>query len=240
MNTHPGPASHTLSSPTFRTFGTPASPLTHKRQRCGVAAAKAVPDTFAGGIPLRSRLNADDTNRAVLESAGMLVSLAKLEKDSHVVRLRQAESEQQDKQTENTYKRAVNSYEKWWLEYQVELLALDASYTPIPAFPVTAAKAVMFLDYETKRPKVNIIINSVNLLLTRLYIASNMWYRRHGCWLDCGQASHLTEDQRTRTLAPQPPPRVQRQPGCTGQAPRRQSNQAYREGFKAQRAEAHC
>jgi hypothetical protein len=91
--------------------------------------------------------------------SGMALSLAKLDADSHAVRLKQAEIEQKDKQTARTYQLAVESYEKWWGSYQASLSANDASYTPIPAFPVTAAKVVMFLDYETMRPKVNVLFH---------------------------------------------------------------------------------
>jgi hypothetical protein len=86
---------------------------------------------------------------------GMARSLAKLNADSHAIRLRQAELEQTDKQTARTYRLAVESYEKWWGTYQTQQRAADPEWTVIPAFPVTAPKVVMFLDYETTRPKVN-------------------------------------------------------------------------------------
>jgi hypothetical protein len=70
--------------------------------------------------------------------------------------MRQAELEQQDKQTARMYRLAVESYEDWWGKYQFELQARDPTWTAVPAFPVTVAKAVMFLDYETPRPKASI------------------------------------------------------------------------------------
>jgi hypothetical protein len=86
---------------------------------------------------------------------GLQHSLAKLDAASHAVRLKQVALEQRDKQTARTYSLAVSSYEKWWGQYQMQLHAEDPQWTTIPAFPITAAKAVMFLEYETSRPKVN-------------------------------------------------------------------------------------
>jgi hypothetical protein len=87
--------------------------------------------------------------------SGLQHSLAKLDAALHAVRLRQVALEQHDKQTARTYSLAVSSYEKWWGQYQMQLRAEDPQWTTIPAFPITAAKAVMFLEYETSRPKVN-------------------------------------------------------------------------------------
>jgi hypothetical protein len=86
--------------------------------------------------------------------SGLQRSLTKLDAASHAVRLRQAVLEQHDKQTARTYSLAVSSYEKWWGQYQMQLHAKDPLWTTIPAFPITAAKVVMFLEYETTRPKV--------------------------------------------------------------------------------------
>jgi len=87
--------------------------------------------------------------------SGLQHSLKKLNAASHAVRLRQVALKQHDKQTARTYSLAVSSYEKWWGQYQIQLHAEDPQWTTIPAFPITAAKAVMFLEYETSRPKVN-------------------------------------------------------------------------------------
>jgi hypothetical protein len=87
--------------------------------------------------------------------SGLQRSFAKLDAASHAVRVKQAALEQQDKQTARTYSLAVSSYEKWWGHYQMQLHAEDPLWTTIPAFPITVAKAVMFLEYETTRPKVS-------------------------------------------------------------------------------------
>jgi len=99
--------------------------------------------------------NAELGNHPNTLPSGLQRSLAKLDADSHAVRLRQVQLEQSDKQTARTYSLAIQSYEKWWCQYQTQLHAEDPQWTTIPAFPITAAKVVMFLEYETTRPKVN-------------------------------------------------------------------------------------
>ncbi|KAH7904163.1 hypothetical protein BJ138DRAFT_964470, partial [Hygrophoropsis aurantiaca] len=61
--------------------------------------------------------------------------------------------ERDDKQTKASYERHVNSYQRWWDGNQSRLMAENPSRTTIPAFPIVAAKVVMFLDYETTREK---------------------------------------------------------------------------------------
>jgi hypothetical protein len=87
--------------------------------------------------------------------SGLRHSLAKLNAGSHTIRLRQAVLEQHDKQTAQTYSLAISSYEKCWGQYQMQLHVDDLLWTTIPAFPIMAAKAVMFLEYETTPPKVS-------------------------------------------------------------------------------------
>jgi hypothetical protein len=87
-------------------------------------------------------------------SAGMQASLSALEADSHATRLVQMRKEQNDKSTGTTYGRHVNRYERWWVQYQARQTASIAGWTPIPAFPITAAKVSMFLEYEANREKV--------------------------------------------------------------------------------------
>ena len=143
------------------------SPLNHKRLRME---ASVPPLSACLGMPINPdgdvTMGSDVASRPILASrtqsnsnptealSGIALSLAKLDADSHAVWLKQAEIEQKDKQTARTYQLAVESYEKWWGSYQANLSVDDASYTPIPAFPITAAKVAMFLDYETTRPKV--------------------------------------------------------------------------------------
>lgn len=161
-------------SPLSRNSGMVTSPLGHKRRRGIVAAAKAGPDAFAACIsptpsadganpPLSQPEQHGGGSEALHLAAGMHLSLAKLEIDSHAVRMKTAKLEDGDKQTSPVYARAVASYEKWWAAYQLQLRAADPSYTAIPAFPVTAAKAVMFLDYGTMRPKVSHLSSFISM-----------------------------------------------------------------------------
>ena len=74
--------------------------------------------------------------------SGLQRSLTKLDTASHAMRLQQAALEQRDKQMARTYSLAINSYEKWWGQYQMQLHAKDPLWTTIPAYPITAAKVV--------------------------------------------------------------------------------------------------
>jgi len=79
-----------------------------------------------------------------------------LEAASQAVRLRVATEERSDKSTPATYERHVNSYINWWECYQAAEVNSDPKKTAIPAFPITAAKVTMFLDYTSTRPKVSV------------------------------------------------------------------------------------
>ena len=98
-------------------------------------------------------------------SAQMQHSVSHLEVASQAVRLRIAEQEQSDKSTTASYERHINSYVTWWDTYQAGVVNVDPTQVRIPAFPVTAAKATMFLEYTSTRPKVS-FIRSCALLLT--------------------------------------------------------------------------
>jgi hypothetical protein len=86
--------------------------------------------------------------------SGLALSLSRLEAESHAVRLRQSRAIQDDSQTGGTYARHVTRYQVWWESDQASRCAAEPGYTAIPPFPVTAAKVVMFLEYETTREKV--------------------------------------------------------------------------------------
>ena len=87
-------------------------------------------------------------------SSGMRASLAALEVDSQAACLTHARQEQSDKSTAKTYKRHVDRYEKSWLGYQEGQAHAIPAWTAIPAFPITAVKASMFLGHESMREKV--------------------------------------------------------------------------------------
>ena len=87
-------------------------------------------------------------------SARMQQSANHLEAASQAVRLRIAHKEQSDKSTTASYERHVNAYTVWWDMYQAGIINEDPTQVAIPAFPVTPAKATMFLEYTSTRPKV--------------------------------------------------------------------------------------
>ena len=87
-------------------------------------------------------------------SLGMQASLAMLDADSQAARLARTNNEQNNKSTGKTYQRHIDRYEKWWVIYQADQTAKIPGRTSIPAFPITAAKVSMFLEYECSREKV--------------------------------------------------------------------------------------
>jgi len=93
-------------------------------------------------------------------SARMQQSINCLEAASQAVRLRIASKEQSDKSTAASYERHVNSYTVWWDAYQATVVGADPTQVAIPAIPVTAAKATMFLEYTSTRPKVSCVAYS--------------------------------------------------------------------------------
>lgn len=81
-------------------------------------------------------------------AAEMQDALALIESDSQLVRQKKVAQEQDDKQTKPSYARHIKNYEAWWNQ------SLHWTSRNVPAFPITAAKATLFLDYETMRPQV--------------------------------------------------------------------------------------
>ncbi|KAI9430460.1 hypothetical protein H4582DRAFT_2086901 [Lactarius indigo] len=86
-------------------------------------------------------------------SAHMQQAIDDLEAASQDVRFRVARNEQSDKTTAATYRRHVDAYTFWWDAYQASVLNEDPTQVAIPAFPITPAKATMFLEYTSTRPK---------------------------------------------------------------------------------------
>lgn len=81
-------------------------------------------------------------------------SLAALEAETQALRQTLVAQEQSDKQTKPTYARHVTNYQTWWEQSQHAKQAEDATWTAVPAFPITVVKVALFLHYETTRPQV--------------------------------------------------------------------------------------
>jgi hypothetical protein len=144
-------------------------------------------------------------------STGMQAALIQLEAESHAVRQNQARLVQADKQTSKTYERHLKNYEKWWCQYQHGLSTDGSCNMAIPAFPVTPAKVVMFLEHETAREKVShspsFLLSPPCLMLMAFLSQAEAWQLRDHCWVVCGQVPHCTSDLGTGILAvPEPPP----------------------------------
>jgi hypothetical protein len=101
---------------------------------------------------------------AAISLIGMERSLAVLDETSHQVRMRTTAREQSDKGTADAYSRRVRDYVTWWDSYQRECCEHDQTWTVVPAFPVTTAKAALFIDYETTREKVSLPASRTSLL----------------------------------------------------------------------------
>lgn len=86
-------------------------------------------------------------------SNSMQCSLDALDATSHAIRLRLAAEERADKGTNNAYARHVRNYVTYWDRYQAEMVADNPAWTSVPALPISAAKVLIFLDYERTREK---------------------------------------------------------------------------------------
>jgi hypothetical protein len=84
---------------------------------------------------------------------GLNYSTNALEADANNAYKRVIAQEQDDKETKRAYSRHLAAYQTWWEQYQARVMAADPDRTYIPALPITVSKVVMFLDYESKRPK---------------------------------------------------------------------------------------
>ncbi|GBE80951.1 hypothetical protein SCP_0306740 [Sparassis crispa] len=80
-------------------------------------------------------------------------SLDELEAASHEVRMDIAKQSQSDRRTGVSYERHVRNYFFWWATFQQQETAKVPGRIAVPAEPITAAKAIMFLQYESTRPK---------------------------------------------------------------------------------------
>jgi hypothetical protein len=81
-----------------------------------------------------------------------------VEAESHVVRLKVLEQEGVDKTTKRLYDRALQNYCIWWDQNQARVVASNLHLVTIPALPITAAKVVLFLQYEMTREKKKVCI----------------------------------------------------------------------------------
>ncbi|KAG1877388.1 hypothetical protein F4604DRAFT_1680065 [Suillus subluteus] len=86
-------------------------------------------------------------------------SLAHLDATSHGIRMQISAEERSDKGTADAYSRRVRDYVMWWDQYQHECSEQEECWTVVPAFPVTATKAALFVNHERTREKVRRQLN---------------------------------------------------------------------------------
>ncbi|KAG2344262.1 hypothetical protein BDR05DRAFT_999405 [Suillus weaverae] len=85
---------------------------------------------------------------AASASDGMQRSLDALDAISHEIHLRLVAEERADKGTNDAYARHVRNYVAYWDGYQAEMVADNSAWTSVPALPISAAKVLIFLNYE--------------------------------------------------------------------------------------------
>ena len=111
----------------------------------------------APATPFRFAPEAEDNLKVLLNSPPAATSLDystnALEADANNAYQRVIAQEQDDKETKRAYSRHLAAYQTCWEQYQACVMAADPDRAYIPALPITVSKVVMFLDYESKRPK---------------------------------------------------------------------------------------
>lgn len=81
-----------------------------------------------------------------------------LEEESHAIQLESQAKEQGDKATSKTYSRHVSRYQDWWNLSEATKISQNPRLVAIPALPITPAKVAMFLQYESTREKVGLVL----------------------------------------------------------------------------------
>ncbi|KAF5367837.1 hypothetical protein D9615_010577 [Tricholomella constricta] len=143
--------------------GQAQSPLSRKRTRLTSAEVQFVPYAplppllFDSSPPVQAV--ATTATPVNTKSTTSLLDRAQRSKDllhaeAHQKRKEYAVREQEDKGTKASYGRHVSAYQLWWdTVYQPCVVTADPTREVLPSFPITAAKVMMYLDYEATRPK---------------------------------------------------------------------------------------
>jgi hypothetical protein len=160
--------------------------------------------------------------------SGAECSLAILEVESHAIQLKQVKKVQGEKGTGDAYGWRISHHETWWTQQQAQRHEVDTAWVMIPAFPVTATKAALFLEYERTQEKVcarsPVLVAPPNLTNTQKKAGSstntipgsnvgkysilgtisaleNWWVNHHHLHKDCAEAQvSLWSDNRIRAL----------------------------------------
>lgn len=96
----------------------------------------------------------NDFNGSPTISSG-IDSIQEMTMQSYDIRDRIEDEFTSDTTTVRRYKIYVREYTDWWGKNEFALNHQNPARKPIPAFPITPAKAVHFLNYTMKRPRVS-------------------------------------------------------------------------------------
>ncbi|KAJ7153926.1 hypothetical protein C8R43DRAFT_1126596 [Mycena crocata] len=115
-------------------------------------------DNMPPSTPTRSQASIASHGGTLPNTAGstparMVFSLQQLDPELHLIQLESRAKEQSNKGTSKSYLRQIASYQAWWDASETVQILQDPRLVAIPAFPVTAAKVAMFLQYETTHEK---------------------------------------------------------------------------------------
>lgn len=101
--------------------------------------------------------------------SGIESSLAFLDAETYQAHLERTARDKQSTATGRDYGRHFNRYKTWWVDRQAAMLKENPNWTPIPALPITAAKAASFIEHESTRQKVSdsVDVGSRIISLTR-------------------------------------------------------------------------
>lgn len=160
----------------FVTNASPTSPLAYKRQRLNSASVSPLQSAATALFippplpPSPYRFASDGTvvDARVIEPSTKKVpsgkrlldqstALLALDMDAHQITKAVRAKEQDDKETKKNYARHVKHYQEFWLTTTYAVGDPATGRAPIPAFPITVAKAVIFLQFESTRPQVGSI-----------------------------------------------------------------------------------
>jgi len=81
------------------------------------------------------------------DNANLMQAMRDLESQTHEYRLQMRENSKAEKASGNNYSRHVKAY--------IAFVSTRPGLSPIP---ITAAKVSLFLQYETTRPKVSLVV----------------------------------------------------------------------------------
>lgn len=177
----------------FPPISLPSVPLAPASSILPTAAESATPKAEPG-----EPSPASPAASAAVSASQAATSLAALEHESHVRRAKRVKDMQESNQTSRSYARHVKNYESFFNTDQDQRCKNDSSWTPVPAFPVTATKVAVFVEHELTREKVKLSANQVNERDTNKSVTEEAKQGRDNRRLDGRQEHDPANHQRAR------------------------------------------